>query len=188
MSAIRQLLVSTLIFAAVPPAAVRAAESAEYVGGTVKSIPVNSTGTLSFDDAKELRFNYSGSVYSVPYGNIANIEIDKAETRHLFGRIPMPALLHPKEVLSITYKDASGAVGAVNFEVSSFYAQALQANIQDRIDAPKKAAAPDDDPFVDRYWRTTRNQAHWDAKEAQNAQNAQNAQSAPATSTPAGTK
>lgn len=188
MSAIRQLLVSTLIFAAVPPAAVRAAEGAEYVGGTVKSIPVNATGSLSIEDAKELRFNYSGSVYSLPYENITSTDIGKAQTRHLFGKIPMPALLHPKDVLSINYKDAAGVTGTVNFEISTFDAQYLQANIQDKKDAPKKAADPNGDWFVDKYWKTTRNQVQWDARDAQNAQNAQNAQSAPASSTPAGTK
>ncbi len=185
MSAIRQLMVSTLIFAAVPPAAVRAAETAQYVGGTVKSIPVNSAGALNFDDSKELRFNYSGSVYSLPYENITSTELDKAETRHLLGKIPMPALFHPKEVLSINYKDAAGAAGSVNFEVSAFEAQYIQSTIQDKKDAPKIAADPNGEWFIDKYWKTTRNQGQWDAK---NAQNAQNAQSAAAPSTAAGTK
>lgn len=188
MSAIRQLLVSTLIFAAVPPMAVRAAESAEYVGGTVKSIPVNSSGALNFENDKELRFNYSGSVYSLPYESVTNIEITKAETRRLLGKIPMPALLHPKDVLSISYKDATGANGTVNFEVSTFYAQYMQTTIQDKRDAPKVAADPNGDPFIDRYWKTTRNQAQWEARDAQNAQKIQNAQNGSASSTAAGTK
>jgi hypothetical protein len=60
MLAIRQIPVSTLIFVAIPAAVLRASQSAESVGGTVKSIPVNSTNSLNFDDAKELHFNYSG--------------------------------------------------------------------------------------------------------------------------------
>ena len=31
----------------------------------MKSIPVNSTGTFNFEDAKEFRFIYNGSVYQV---------------------------------------------------------------------------------------------------------------------------
>jgi len=64
----RQILISALVFAAVPTAVVRAAsETVQYVGGTVKSIPVNSTGVFNFEDAKEFRFKYNGSVYKLPY-------------------------------------------------------------------------------------------------------------------------
>ena len=41
------------------------------------------------------------------------------------------------------------------------------------------AVDPNADPFVDRYWKTKRNQAQWEPKTAQNS---------PAASTPAGTK
>ncbi len=58
----RQLVFSTLVFALLPPFMLRGASSAiEYVGGTVKEIPANATGTFNFDDAKELRFNYGQS-------------------------------------------------------------------------------------------------------------------------------
>ncbi len=52
MLAIRSILVSTLVFATVPPAVLHAAsDTVQYVGGTVKSIPVNSAGSFNFDDA-----------------------------------------------------------------------------------------------------------------------------------------
>jgi hypothetical protein len=180
MFSIRQIVVSTLIFAVVPPAALRAAESAEYVGGTVKSIPVNSAGLLNFDDAKEIRFSYSGSVYSLPYEQITSTEIEKAEGRRLLGKIPVPALLHRKQVLSVNYKDAAGATGSLNFEVASNDAAGLQATIEAKK-APQTAATQNPaDWWGDRYWKTNRNQSQWDAKSAQNAQ------AAPAT--PSGTK
>ena len=47
MSAIRQMLISTIALAVIGPVSLRGAEIAEYVGGTVKSIPINSTGSLS---------------------------------------------------------------------------------------------------------------------------------------------
>ena len=180
MFAIRQLLVSTLIFAVVPPAVVKAAESAEYVGGTVKSIPVNSAGSLNFDDAKEIRFNYSGSVYSLPYEQITNTELEKAEGRRVLGKIPVPSLIHRKQVLSISYKDAAGASGTLNFELSANVAPVAQQTVETKKNAPQAAAVdPDANPFVDRYWKTKRNQAQWEAKSPQNA---------PASATPAGTK
>ena len=73
MIAIRQLLISTLLFAAVPTAAVYGASApVQYVGGTVKSIPVNSTGSFNFEDAKDFRFAYNGSVYKLPYDQITS--------------------------------------------------------------------------------------------------------------------
>ena len=71
MFAIRQVLISAIVFAAVPPAAVLAASDAvQYVGGTVKSIPVNSSWHFHFEDAKEFRFTYNGSVFELPYDQI----------------------------------------------------------------------------------------------------------------------
>jgi len=180
MFAIRQLLVSTLIFAVVPPAVVKAAESAEYVGGTVKSIPVNSAGSLNFDNAKEIRFNYSGSVYSLPYDQITNTEINKAESRRVLGKIPVPALIHRKQVLSISYKDAAGASGTLNFELAANEAPVAQQTIETKKAGPQTAASQNsNDWWGDKYWKTNRNQGQWDAKSAQNA---------PASATPAGTK
>ena len=43
MLAMRHILVTTLVFAAVPPSVVCAAsDTVQYVGGTVKSVPVKS--------------------------------------------------------------------------------------------------------------------------------------------------
>src|SRR6202044_3121728 len=89
MLAIRQVLISALVFAAVPPAAVLAAsDSVQYVGGTVKSIPVNSTGTFNFEDAKEFRFNYNGSMFKLPYDRITTTDIEKADVRRVFHVFP----------------------------------------------------------------------------------------------------
>ena len=53
---IRQFLVPTIALAILPIAVLRAADTAEYVGGTVKSIPMNSTGFIEFSDTKVLIF------------------------------------------------------------------------------------------------------------------------------------
>ena len=81
--------ISTLLFAAVPPAVVRAAsDTVQYVGGTVKSIPVNSAGSFNFDDAKEFRFTYNGSVYKLPYDQITSTDIEKADIRRVWHVFP----------------------------------------------------------------------------------------------------
>jgi len=59
MSAFRQILLSMIIFALVPPAVVRgSSDTATYVGGSVKTIPIDLVGVLDVSDKGELRFDY----------------------------------------------------------------------------------------------------------------------------------
>jgi hypothetical protein len=187
----RQLLISALVFAAVPPAAIRAAsDSAQYVGGTVKSIPVNSVGSFNFEDAKEFRFTYNGSVYKLPYDQITSTEIEKAEMRrvmHVFPAIS-PIASRRRQTLVINYTDAAGAAGTLNFELMAYRATEAQETIAAKKSpiSPAAAIAASNQWWGDKYWKTLRNQTAWDAQAAQNAQalqnaqNAQNAQTAPA--------
>jgi hypothetical protein len=48
------------------PGAVRG-DHASYLGGTVTAIPKGTLGKLNLEDAAELRFEYKGGVFSVPY-------------------------------------------------------------------------------------------------------------------------
>jgi hypothetical protein len=187
MLAIRPLLISALVFVAVPPSVVRAAsENVEYVGGTVKSIPVNSAGTFNFDDAKEFRFQYSGSVFKLPYDQITGTDIQKADMRRVWHVFPAvsPIASHRMQTLVINYTDASGAAGTLNFELMSYRAIDAQETIAAKRSpiTPAAAAAASNEWWGDRYWKTKRNQAVWDAQDAQIA--AQNAQ---AQNTPAAT-
>ncbi|MBV9768753.1 MAG: hypothetical protein JOZ32_04210 [Bryobacterales bacterium] len=186
---IHKVLLSALVFAAVPPVAIGAASNgAEYVGGTVKSIPVNSEGTLDFSDAKEFRFNYEGAVYHLPYSQITGTDVESVEVRHIMHVIPAESLLfsHRKRTLVINYTDSTGAPGTLNFELMAYRA----AEAKDAIAAKKSpvlgANQSPDDWWGDIYWKTKRNQAAWDARAAQNAQNALAAQQSQVP--PAGTK
>src|ERR1700689_1891825 len=124
MFSIRQILVSTLIFAGVPPAVVRgASDTVQYVGGTVKSIPVNSVGWFNLDDAKEFRFNYNGVVYRLPYEQITGTQIEKADVKHVMRVIPQESLIftYRKRTLVINYTDPTGP-GTLNFELAAYRA------------------------------------------------------------------
>jgi hypothetical protein len=172
MFAIRQILVSTLIFAAVPLAVARtASDPVQYVGGTVKSIPVNSAGWFNLDDAKEFRFNYNGSVYRLPYDQITSTEIEKTDVKHVMRVIPAESLIftHRKRTLVINYTDSSGAKGTLNFELAAYRAADARETI-----AAKKTPAFVAEPawWGDKLWRTARNNAQWDARAAQNAEKA----------------
>jgi hypothetical protein len=177
MFAIRTVLASTIIFAALPPAVVRAAsDSVQYVGGTVKSIPVNSSGTFNFDDAKEFRFTYNGAVYRLPYDQITNTDIEKADIRRVLHVFPVvsPIASRRRQTLVINYMDPAGATGALNFELMAYKAEDAQQTI-----LAKKTPGPVADPTAtnawwgDKFWKTNRNKAEWDARDAQNAQNTQ---------------
>jgi hypothetical protein len=177
MFATRQILISALVFAAVPPAVVSAAaEGVQYVGGTVKSIPVNSSGTFSFEDAKEFRFNYNGSVYKLPYDQISGTSIEKADVRRVMHVFPAmsPIASHRKQTLVINYTDGAGTAGTLNFELPAYRA----ADAQETIAAKRSpishdaSVAASNEWWGDKVWKTRRNQNTWDAQ-AQNAAAAQ---------------
>ena len=175
MSRSRQLVFSTLVFAMLPPFLLGGASNAiEYVGGSAKAIPANSTGTFNFDDAKELRFNYGASVYALPYEQITTTDIGKVkgESHHILRKIPVPSFSRdPKETLTIAYKDAAGATGTLSFELTASQAAHTRDNI-----AMKKAIieadiqARSNEWWGDKLWKTNRNKAAWEAQSAQTSQ------------------
>jgi hypothetical protein len=185
MFATRQILISTLVFAAVPPAVLSAApDSVQYVGGTVKSIPVNSNGTFSFEDAKEFRFNYKGSMYKLPYDEITSTSIERADVRRVLHVFPAvsPVASRRKQTLVINYADAAGATGTLKFELPAYRAMDAQETIAAKRSpiTPAAAAAASvaatNAWWGDSVWRTKRNQAAWDSQEALGAQGAAQAQ------------
>src|SRR5579859_1956615 len=161
MFSIRQILASTIIFAAVPPAVVRAGTDAvQYVGGTVKSIPVNTAGSFNFDDAKEFRFSYNGSVYKLPYEQITGTNIEKAEIRRVWHVFPAisPIASHRMQTLVINYTDPAGATGSLNFELAQYKAVDAQETIAAKKSPVSAASAnePAGEWWGDRYWKTKR--------------------------------
>lgn len=169
--AIRQSLVSALVLAAATPATIYAAsETVQYVGGTVKSIPVNTSGAFNFEDAKEFRFVYKGSEYKIPYDQITSTEIQKADVRRVLHVFPVvsPVAARRKQTLVINYTDASGAAGTVDFELMAYRAVEAQQTIAAKKSpiSPAAAAAATNEWWGDKYWKTKRNLAQWEAQEA----------------------
>lgn len=178
----RQIVFSTLLFVLVPPFVVNGATSPiAYVEGSVKAIPVNSTGTFNFEDAKQLQFNYGKSVYAVPYEAITDTEVGKGEMHHVLRKIPVPSFSpNHKETLTIRYKDASGAASTMTFSLTA----TQSAQVRNDIASKKKVIATDaearsTDFWGDKYWKTNRNHGSWDAQTAQTVQ--QNPSASPAT-------
>ena len=117
----RQLVFSTLFFALLPPFVLGAESSPiEYIAGTVKAIPANSTGIFKLDDAKQLQFNYGNSSYTLPYEQITAADIEKGPTHHVLRKIPVPSFSrNPVETLTISYKEAAGATGTLSFQMTA---------------------------------------------------------------------
>jgi hypothetical protein len=163
---IRQFLISTIALAILPVAILRASDSVEYVGGTVKSIPLNSVGILDLDDTKVMKYNYGSSIYKLPYAQITGTEIAKSETHHMFK---LPTFGRKKETLTISYKDAAGVTGKLSFELAGRLATSVQNSIAELKALPEaeaQAAADASEWWGDKYWKTLRNKSNWDTNAA----------------------
>jgi len=170
---IRQFLFSTIALAILPTAVLRAADTAEYVGGTVKSIPMNSTGFLNLDDTKVLKFNYGPAIYKLPYDQITGTEVTKSDSRHVLKKVPVPTLFgRKKETLTISYKDTDGVTGKLSFEVKARLAAYVQSAIAEVKALPDAATVANESKewWGDKYWKTTTNKATWEAGTASASQ------------------
>jgi len=182
MFRVQQALFSTLVFAIIPSALLGATSSnVEYVGGTVKSIPANSVGTFNFDDGKQMQFNFSGASYRLSYDQITGTDVSKAEGHHILHKIPVPSFdpRKRKETLSIHFKDEAGAVETLNFELATELADEARTLIAVKKAGPQNVlSSQTTDWWGDKYWKTLRNKATWDAGSASNSQPAAGAPSA----------
>ena len=182
---IRQILFSTIALAILPVAVLRASDTVEYVGGTVKTIPMNATGFIEFNDTKVLIFNYGVATYKLPYEEITGTEVTKGDSKHVLKKVPVPKLFGSrKEMLTITYKDAAGATGKLDFDLSTRLASGIIVAIQQMKDFREaNAEAQSAEWWGDKYWKTLSNKPVWDAASASAAQPAPAPAAAPAPST-----
>jgi hypothetical protein len=167
MSALRKILLSMAVVVLIPPAAVRgASDTATYVGGSVKSIPVNLIGTLDVTERGELRFEYGAASYRLPCTQITSTSVTQDEQRHLFHKIPVPTVApnKKKQTLTVNYKDALGVSGTLNFELTAGQASALLEAIAVKKSMPEtlNGSQSSNDWWGDKYWKTLRNRTEWE--------------------------
>ena len=170
MSSIRSILpLAALLTMAATPLRSAPSTEAEYVGGTAKGIPLNAAGSLSFEDGKELRFQYGKSVFRLPYASITATDVaSRGHFYRVLGHIPVPRLFTRggPQIFSIRYKDASGN-GTVSFEISSKAIPATREALAARLEPQSGAlaAAPASGQgevwWGDHVWKTTRNRSTW---------------------------
>jgi hypothetical protein len=171
MSSIRSILplAALLAMAALPLRSAPSTE-AEYVGGTAKGIPLNASGSLSFEDNKELRFQYGKSVFRLPYTSITATDVtSRAHSYRVLGHIPVPRLFTHggPQIFSIRYTDATGGNGTASFEMAAKAIPATREALAARLEPQSGAlaAAPASGQpeawWGDHVWKTTRNRSTW---------------------------
>ena len=186
MSAFRLILLSMIVYVLAPPAVVQGYnDTATYVSGSVKSIPINMIGSLDVTEKGELRFDYGAAVYKVPCSQITSTAVTQEEARRILHRIPVPSLApgRKKQTLTISYKDAAGANATMNFELSASQASDVLENIANVKATPQAAPSlnqSNNDWWGDKYWKTNRNLTGWEGPANPGSQTGQSATGASA--------
>jgi hypothetical protein len=115
------------------------AAKAEFVTGTVKSIPANTSGSLDAGSSTELRFRYGKSVFSLPYKDITDAEVTEPVGKHLW-KMPVPKVGKGSRFLNISYQDGSES-RMLTFKAPAKTVTGLANAINDRRKDPQTATA-----------------------------------------------
>lgn len=150
---------------------------AEYLGGTVKSIPRSMTGRLDLTDPADLLFIYGKGVYRLPFESIGSFELTPAKS---LRRLPMARLpWSPRsEVLDLSFQGEDHATQVISFKLTGKDLPNTEWALKSRIQEPTQTDTSSgrirlpESWWGDQFWRTTRNMT----------------QRSPANSEPAGTK
>lgn len=96
-------------------------DKAQYVGGTVNSIPQLAEGAISTSDDKIFVFEYSGGKLSIPYDRVNSLEYgQKAGRRVGVAIVVTPLALFSKKrkhFLTIGYQDENDKQQAAVFQL-----------------------------------------------------------------------
>lgn len=158
--------------AALPGWASSPSKEAEYLGGSVKSIPVKTVGSLDLDDREELQFKTAEATIRVPYTQIKTVNFSRAKssTRKV-GPVPLPKLqlplIHHAQLLDLSYRDEGGHICTMSFRLTGKALAEAESTLSERMDLngkPAQTAGGQKLPeawWGDKYWKTTRNKGTW---------------------------
>lgn len=122
-------IIAFVLAAALLSAAVRG-DRAQFMGGTVKSIPNNVQGTFSLEDKTALVFSHEKGEYRLPYDRITSMEFGQKVGRRVgatvalgvttlgIGALPMLFSKKKKHYLTVGFKEQDGTNGAAIFELA----------------------------------------------------------------------
>lgn len=158
-----------LLVAAGLCAAPKPGPEAVYLGGTLKTIPQGTVGSLDLTDPKQLRFSYGDSSYDLPYSRVKSYQVEHAQGGHrTLAHLPLPKLqLGPQpQILDISYRDDQGGIATLSFKLMGRNSSSTEWMLSERIRKDKEQSADGrtklpETWWGDRYWKTTRNKSTW---------------------------
>ena len=150
---------------------------AEYLGGTVKTIPSNTVGTLDLNDPKDLVFHYGRNFFRLPFEKIRTYEIAHANpARRTLGHVPLPRMPWKQDqVLNVSFRGIGNETGVLSFKLNGKDVSMAEWALKSRVDDPKESASNGarsklpESWWGDRYWHTLRNSALWPSSEPESA-------------------
>ena len=160
--------------AALPGWASSTSKEAEYLGGSVKSIPVKTVGSLNLDDREELQFKTAEATVRVPYTRIKTVNFSRAKSSaRKVGPVPLPKLpllhhvIRRDQLLDLSYRDEGGHICTMSFRLTGKALSSAEFTLSERMDSngkPAQTAGRQKLPeawWGDKYWKTTRNKGTW---------------------------
>lgn len=164
------LLACSVLLAAPSGRAASASKEAEYLGGSVKSIRVNTVGSLDLDDLEDLQFKSNGATMRVPYARIKTVNFDHAQSQtRKVAHVPLPKLplFRRDQRMDLSFRDENGRIGTMSFRLTGKALSSAEFILSERMDSSPKSrqnAARTKLPeawWGDKYWKTTRNKGAW---------------------------
>jgi hypothetical protein len=164
------LLAMTLLTAAQAGSVAPNPNEAQYVYGTVKTIPSNTVGSLDLTDPSELQFQYGDLKYRLPYRQIKSFQLSGAKApQHTIAHLPvkLPAFHSHEQMLDVSFFEKEGSVGTVSFRLTGKNLKTAEWILAERVRVEKEAAqnpgrAKLAEPWWgDKYWKTPRNRPGW---------------------------
>lgn len=145
------------------------APKADYLGGTVRSIPAHTVGDLDLSDSKDLQFKFGTLAYRLPYERIRNVDFSEPSGRsRALAHVRLPRR-HAQGVrmLDLSFRENTGGLGRMSFRLSGGALASVQSQLSERIDAhkqPGEAGSRTKLPeswWGDQFWKTNRNKSAW---------------------------
>jgi hypothetical protein len=130
------VLAAALIAVQTPSQAADAGGRADYVGGTLTSLPTKARGRIRTADQQTFIFETERTKVQVPYESINLLEYgQQAGRRYIMAIVISPVFLLSKarkHFLTVAYKDEEGREQAMVFQVHKADVRAVLAGLEAR--------------------------------------------------------
>jgi hypothetical protein len=143
---------------------------AEYLGGTVKTIPEKTAGSLDLTSPSDLRFLYGKSEFKIPYGKIKDFQLSGSRVGHYhLGQVPLPNVpwRSREHFLDLSFRNDNNSISTISFRVEGKGLESTVWILKQRIEKEKQESKVTgrtklaDSWWGDDIWKTNRNKPTW---------------------------